>query len=726
MILGFGFLTPWLLLGAAAMAIPFVLHLMSNVRAKSIQFPTLRFLKMSMEKTARRRRVQHWLLLLLRAALLGLLAIAVAEPITQALGGWMGKNSHAVAVVLDNSCSMAAKSGGVTRLEQARKQAGELLTGENPPEKGAVLATNGPSPAGEITSDWAALGRTAANTPQSGGRAPLLQKIRQAAKLLDKPEIVAQKSIYVFSDLQKASFEEIASAKKLIDQEDIHVMIVNTASRGRGNVAITKVEIGGRRIVNSSIKAVATIVNSSPGDREVNAGLKLNGELKGAPRRIMLAGAGKDRSVATVRFLIASGSTPGAKIAEVFLCDENTQPFKDDLELDNRRQFCLTVGPRARALILRGKTAENASPADDASTQLKIATDPWNGRADKPWSITQKLMNAADFQPQDLAETDALLIANVASFTPGQAAAISDFVSRGGTVMIFLGPDTDPDAYNKAFGTTFLPGKLLQPVGQIGPDAEAAGVTSVDVSHPYLKGLFKERDDYLSPLARRYFRLDRSGRGSTVLMGLSNRDPLILTKKIGRGRITLCATAASGQWSNFPGSGANVIVPMIVRACLQAPQSRQTADSYDWGAQVPIRPKTTKRGSITVTAPGKSETFTLKLNPRGQATFTNTRSLGVYHWRIDGPDAGKPGNSGSFAINPNGAECDLNQYANEDFRRALTRAEMKNVYVGATLKEVTAFAVADAQPTEWWDLVCVAVILLLIVEALVANRDSNA
>ena len=136
MILAFGFLTPWLLAGAAAVAIPFVLHLLSSVRAKDMSFPTLRFLKMSMEKTARRRRVQHWLLLLIRAGLLLLLAIAVAEPITQAFGGWMGKNKQAVAVVLDNSYSMGASTGNTTRFTQAKAQAQALLTGENPPTSG--------------------------------------------------------------------------------------------------------------------------------------------------------------------------------------------------------------------------------------------------------------------------------------------------------------------------------------------------------------------------------------------------------------------------------------------------------------------------------------------------------------------------------------------------------------------------------------------------------------
>ena len=729
MTLAFGFLTPWLLAGAVAVAIPFVLHLLSSVRAKDMNFPTLRFLKMSMEKTARRRRVQHWLLLLIRAGLLLLLAIAVAEPITQAFGGWMGKNKQAVAVVLDNSYSMGAMSGNATRFTQAKSQAKSLLTGENPPTSGVVLTTNGPSPTAEMTSDWAALGRAVRDAPLSGGRAPLLQKIRQAAQLLDAHDTVSQKSIYVFSDLQRVSFEEIAAAESLIGKKKIHVMIVNTAPQACTNVAVSKVEVGGRRIVNSVIETTATVVNSSPGDREVLVGLRIEGKRAVTPRKITLAAAGKDGSVATVRFLISAGSTAGARTGDMFLCDEQNAPFRDDLELDNVRRFCMTVGGRAKALILRGRIAEGAGAATDASTLLRIATDPWEGRADAPWSITPHLIDATDFQARDLIGIDAVFATNVPAFTPGQVSTIETFLSNGGTVMLFLGPDVDAEAYNKTFASGVLPGKILQPVGQVGPDADAVGVATVDIADPYLKGLFKERGDYLSPLVRRYFRMDRTGRGSTVLMGLANSDPLMLTRKVGRGRITVCATAASGQWSNFLGSGANVIVSMVIRACLLAPQNQGAMDSYLWGAQVPIAPKGTKRGNVKVTLPAKQgsqhETVTLSLNARGQATFTDTRQIGMYHWQVTGADADKPGNRGAFAVNPSGIESDLKGYSIAAFRGVLAKGGHKRIYVGSTLSEVRAAAVADAQPTEWWDVVCIIVILLLIVEALVANRHEK-
>ena len=143
MILALTFATPLLLLGLLASLIPLALHLLSSVRAQETYFPTLRFLQRSMEKTARRRRIQHWLLLLLRMGLLALLALSVSEPISDAVGGWFSGRRYATVIVLDNSLSMAARSEATSRFDRARTEATALLGLDNKPALAAVLTTNG-------------------------------------------------------------------------------------------------------------------------------------------------------------------------------------------------------------------------------------------------------------------------------------------------------------------------------------------------------------------------------------------------------------------------------------------------------------------------------------------------------------------------------------------------------------------------------------------------------
>ena len=59
-------LAPIYLIGLAAAGIPLVLHLMYRRQAQKVLFSTIRFLKLSNERTAHRRHIQNLLLLLLR------------------------------------------------------------------------------------------------------------------------------------------------------------------------------------------------------------------------------------------------------------------------------------------------------------------------------------------------------------------------------------------------------------------------------------------------------------------------------------------------------------------------------------------------------------------------------------------------------------------------------------------------------------------------------------
>lgn len=743
MTLAFGFATPWLLLGLLAAAIPFVLHLLSSVRAQDMYFPTLRFLRLSMEKTARRRRIQHWLLLILRAALLAVLALAVAEPISRAMGGWLGRKNYAAVIVLDNSFSMGASADTGTRFARAKAQASALLGGDSPPHLAGVITTNGGFVSSEVTADTDDLGEAVDRATLSAGRAPLAESVARAARMLSDEPSTPQKSVYVFSDLQRASFEDLVRAEHLARDGEIHLMIVNTARRARDNVGISDVQVGGRRFVNSVLEVTATLVGSSRAPRRVRVGLRINGREAAAPREVMLpgktaaaaegedsaaagsahpAGAPPRPNIATVRFRTRVGPEPGTLAGEVYLTDP------DGLAIDNVRRFSVTIGGKVKALLVRGPAPRGASAAMDPSALLEIALDPWAGDKSVPWSIQPRLLAAGAFTPADLAGADAVFFSNVPAFTPAQGLAIGQYVSRGGTVMIFLGPDVQADAYNKAFARNLLPGKLLEAVGQIGPDADAAAVDDVDMADPYLMGLFKDRADYLTPMVQRYFRLDRGGRGSTVLMRLAGGDPLILVKDVGKGRIALCATTASGSWSNFLGSGANVIVSMVIRACLLAPQSAGPADSFPAGAQVAIRPAALKgkQGKIEVTPPaganGESRPVLIDTNPDGLASFRDTWRVGMYGWRVEGRRGSDRGGHGLFAVNPHGTECDLRGYRQDELARALRRRGLKRVYIGPSLAEVHAAAEAEAEPKNWWDVVIIVVILLLIVEAVVANR----
>ena len=80
------FAVPLFLLATVAGAIPVVLHLIHRQKAREVPFPTLRFLRLSVERTRRRKYVDDLALLLVRVAILVLVAVGLARPILHRLG----------------------------------------------------------------------------------------------------------------------------------------------------------------------------------------------------------------------------------------------------------------------------------------------------------------------------------------------------------------------------------------------------------------------------------------------------------------------------------------------------------------------------------------------------------------------------------------------------------------------------------------------------------------
>src|SRR5437867_1529612 len=98
------FLNPWLLLGAAAVAVPVVLHLIMRQQPQRLEFPALRFIRQREQSNKRRMRLRHLLLLLLRCLAICLLALALARPRISASHFLAGQEAPvAAALVFDTS-----------------------------------------------------------------------------------------------------------------------------------------------------------------------------------------------------------------------------------------------------------------------------------------------------------------------------------------------------------------------------------------------------------------------------------------------------------------------------------------------------------------------------------------------------------------------------------------------------------------------------------------------
>src|SRR5256885_10791373 len=121
------------LLGLAAAAIPALLHLLQRRVPPEVDFPPVRYLSAAERESARRLRLRHLLLLILRTALIVTIVLAAARPLVPLRGGGAHQPTAAV-IILDNSPSSGAVIDGGLVLDRLRGAAHSSLA--RPPSAG--------------------------------------------------------------------------------------------------------------------------------------------------------------------------------------------------------------------------------------------------------------------------------------------------------------------------------------------------------------------------------------------------------------------------------------------------------------------------------------------------------------------------------------------------------------------------------------------------------------
>jgi len=113
----------WLL---ALGAVPILVHLFARSNPQKYRFSNTEFLQRIIKKTARMKKPQDWLVLLLRTLAVLALLFAFLQPLLTSKGE-IKVGGKTTIFIIDRSASMAAKDGNTDRFSLACQKAGELL-----------------------------------------------------------------------------------------------------------------------------------------------------------------------------------------------------------------------------------------------------------------------------------------------------------------------------------------------------------------------------------------------------------------------------------------------------------------------------------------------------------------------------------------------------------------------------------------------------------------------
>jgi len=402
---------------AAALAVgllviaPFIAHLLQRRRADERPFPPAHLVPPSPPIARRRRKVDDRALYVVRTAAVLALAALGATPFVHCSALAVGRTSGAsiaLAIVLDDSLSMQAETGGRTRWERAKKAARDLAGGAREGDAlGIVLAGSPPRIALASTTDLAAA-RTVLDNLTPSHRATDLEGALELARSLVHGLPQVDRRVVLLSDLSDghpdgpplSASEDIALWVPLTDlTESVENCAVLRADRQRDRatvrVACSPAGAGRRRNV------------------EVYARDKLIGQSK-IPEEALAVDIGVELHDAS-----------GELVARL--------SGKDAIAADDSAPILATAGQVAIAII-----------ADPASSKLATGGAPPVEQALAALELDMQVrpLPIVPDHAEELAPFAGAVIEDPPGFTPEARRSLGAWLERGGVVLLALGPNT--------------------------------------------------------------------------------------------------------------------------------------------------------------------------------------------------------------------------------------------------------------------------------------------
>jgi hypothetical protein len=535
------FLNPAFLWGALAASIPVIIHLINRRRARVVQFPTIKFVLRSERRVARKYRVKQWLLLALRTLILFLLTTALAEPVLEPNVGELAEmgQARAVALILDNTMSMAYQTAGMTSWELAREVSELVLQEFRPQDQGVFLplvSTEAPPQA--LSSDRAGLMqqvRELAHTFQPGDFVLPFQRAYALLKTSEAPK----KEIVVITDHTRTPWVGVEPATIRVMDPQVRVTVIAvgpTDAASNATVRELRLDQSGP-VVGVRTKLTASIANFGASDR------------KQVPVRLLVDGKTLDqrlldlpkRGTTDVAFDV-SFDQPGYRQGTIALAS-------DDLPVDDLFYFSVPVRKALRVLLIDGDPRTTLVASE--TFYLMNALNP--DRAYRLGPIQPRVVPVEEADRLGLGEFDVVILTNVRNPSANLRARLMDFANQGGGLWWFLGHQVDPAVYNRMLFDTpmrLLPARLGPHLDR--PEPRPVVLQSLDANHPVLKPMGERGEETLAGV-RRLFTVEMTSFPPTtrVLLALPDGRPLLLEGMAGQGRVLLFTSTGDVDWNEL-------------------------------------------------------------------------------------------------------------------------------------------------------------------------------
>jgi hypothetical protein len=714
----FPFASSAMLLWSLAASVPIIIHLWSKRRYQRISWAAMEFLLAAVRNNARRIRLEYLILLLLRVAILVLLAVALADPVWSLFAPLAsprsaGGSTHHV-LVLDASYSMAYRAGERSRFEVARQLAAQIVTDSrqgdgfslvlmaDPPS--VVIGDPAFSPSDLLEElQTVQLRHTGANLAMTLGE---IHTILEQAKA--RHERLQDRKVFFFTDLGRTTWDEVtgeACRRRLAQlSEQAALLLIDVGQSDVQNLAVTNLVIREPLVtVGHPVRIEAEIENFGSRDQSGRQVALLVDDQQVLAQTVTVPASGRTAVAFVHRF-----EMPGEHRVEVRLED-------DPLDVDNHRWASVPVRESIRVLCIEGRPGE--------AQHVALALEPG-------LSVPPRVQVRTHFEnvmmELDLLQFDAIFLCNLARFGRDEAAVLQDYVRNGGGLVVLLGDQVQPENYNEMLGGE--PGERILPalLDAVVDDGDYR-FDPLDYQHPIVAPFRGHvRAGLLTAPVWRYVRVrpHESGASRTALAWDSG-DAAIVEHRVQGGCCILVTTATSPQsadrstspptpwsalatWPSFP--------PLIQEILTHAVRGRTESRNRLVGEPLEgsVREASGNLNVLVERPDGTSERLAVRIEGADSRwRYADTNRSGIYTIRYEAPVDREE----LFAVNIDPRESNLQRFDPDLLPDPLS--------VGLQVDEPDA-VLPLKQPTRYFRHLLGLLLVLLLVESSWAWYLGNA
>lgn len=669
------FLNTIFLVGLLAGLVPIAIHLIRREKPPKLLFSTIRFLKKTSKKLVLFQHLQQILLLILRSAIICLLVFAFARPFfNQSVTRLLDVDPQSAVILLDLSMSMQYGDTFERAKNEALDILGDMTSGD---EVGLIGFSDRSELVRELDTDIDSVRSAITEIEQAGfGATRYMPNLRLADQLLEGSRY-ENRAVYLISDFQEAGIQDINQGWKL--------------SPG---VAFTGIDVGeeeSSNLVLTDVRSPEQLLEDAT-EQQILARVRTTGTLYLAQGEVSLSIDGQmvdrvqvdlgERSEEVVNFT-AEFDLEGTHEGEVRISG-------DDFSVDNSYFFTVDVLPKIRVLLVNGEASENWF--DDEGHWFGLAV---SSTEESPFQLDT--IEPAALSAAVLRQNDVVALLNVGDLSSSQAVAISNYVQNGGALLVAPGDRVNQELYNRQFGD--ISPAILQNLDLLSRD-DYLVIADFDRRHPILRPL---DTDWSARFQGHWSMLPHEE--ADVLMQFDNTEPALVERKVGDGSVMLFASAMDLEWNNLPLQG--LFLPFVHQTLRHLVQPETKQRSYQVGDVFSLEPSGEATSVTATDARGDNINFS---NDEFVITATTP---GLITAEVDGEVI-------RYAVNVLPEESNFARTAVATIYDAIINPDTNPIQS----REVqTAQLIEELErPQRLWWWILSLVMLLVIVEAVIANR----